>query len=83
MATFLASASASVNDLLNWWSPVGPLAGKSGLAVIAWLMAWAGLHLAWRAREVPFRPAWTLTLVLIALGWLLTFPRVFEAVTRH
>jgi hypothetical protein len=34
----LAEASPAVKNLLNWWNPVGPLSGKTGVAVAVWLV---------------------------------------------
>ncbi|MFQ5855035.1 MAG: hypothetical protein ACE5LU_05245 [Anaerolineae bacterium] len=77
--TTLAAASEGVKGLVNWYGPAGPLSGKSGLAVIAWLVSWAVLHIWWKDRDVNFDRIFTITVVLIGLGLLLTFPPVFEA----
>lgn len=77
--TTLAAASEGIKELLNWYGPAGPLSGKSSLAVIAWLVAWGILHVRWKDREVNFDRIFVITLVLIGLGLLLTFPPVFEA----
>ena len=37
------------------------------------------LHGAWRSKEVSWMMAWTLTLVLLGVGFVLTFPPVFLA----
>lgn len=57
---------------------VGPLSGKVTLAVLAFVISWAVLGYLWRGREVPFQRAFVASLVLIGLGFLLTFPPVFE-----
>lgn len=56
---------------------VGPLSGKVVLAVIAFVVAWLVLHYAWRRRDVDLGRAFTATLVLVALGFALTFPPIF------
>jgi hypothetical protein len=56
---------------------VGPLSGKVVLATIAFVVAWLVLHYAWRRRDVDLRRAFTATLVLVALGFALTFPPIF------
>ena len=76
--TTLAAISAGVNDLLNWWGPAGPLTGKTGLALILWLVAWLVLHRLWKTKAVNFRKEFLVTLVLIALGVIGTFPTFFE-----
>jgi hypothetical protein len=79
MMTTLAAASAGLRNALVWYSPSGPLSGKTGVGLIAWLLAWVILHSALRGREVNLGRAFTLAIVLIAAGFLLTFPPVFEA----
>lgn len=58
-------------------SGVGPLSGKVALAVIAYVVSWIGFHLALRNREVNFRMAFVASLVLVGLGFALTFPPIF------
>jgi len=74
-----AAAFDGVANALRWSTPVGPLSGKSTLAVIIWLGAWVILGPLWRTREVRFASIYRWTLVLVALGLLLTFPPFFEA----
>lgn len=77
--TTLAEASTSFKDWLDWNTRVGPLSGKTCLAVIVWLVAWAILHVIYRARAFETRRALTVSLVLIGLGVLGTFPTFFQA----
>jgi hypothetical protein len=77
--TTLAAASSGINDFLNFADDVGPLSGKSIFATIAFFAAWAVLYGVWRGREVVWRPVLTATIVLLALGFLGTFPTFFEA----
>lgn len=74
-----AAAFAGVANALRWSTPVGPLSGKSTLAVIIWLAAWLVFGARWRGREVRFASIYRWTLLLVALGLLLTFPPFFEA----
>src|SRR6266566_2045716 len=57
---------------------VGPLSGKTILAVVVWLVAWAVLHAALRGRPYETRRALVVSLVLIALGVLGPFPTIFQ-----
>ena len=57
---------------------VGPLSGKVGLAVIAFVVSWVLLHLWLRGKEVNFRTGFTIALVLVGLGFALTFPPIFK-----
>ena len=49
-----------------------------GLA-FAFFAAWAVFGVLWRARDVAWKPVLTATVVLLALGFLGTFPTFFEA----
>jgi len=68
---------------LNWWPPAGPLTGKVVLAIVAWAVSWGALQLAWKRREVNFRAVAVAASVLLALGFVLTFPPVYELFTRR
>lgn len=83
VTTILAEASGFVKETLDWWSPAGPLTGKTGTGVLAWLVSWISLHLTWRRRDLPFDRIWILVLTLIAVGWIGTFPPVFESFAPH
>jgi hypothetical protein len=78
VVTTLAEASTGVKDWLQWSDRVGPLSGKTILAVVVWLVAWAVLHAALRNRPYETRRALVVSLVLIALGVLGTFPTFFQ-----
>jgi len=74
-----AVLSEGLKNALNWWNPAGPLSGKTGVGVIAWLVSWAILHTIWKDKEMDFNKVFMVTLILIGLGFILTFPPVFEA----
>jgi hypothetical protein len=76
--TTLAEASTDVEDALAWSDDVGPLSGVSTLAVVAWLIAWAALHVGLRGRPYETVRALVIGLVLLALGLLGTFPPFFQ-----
>jgi hypothetical protein len=59
-------------------SGVGPLSGKVGLAIIAFAVSWVVFHLWLRGREVNFRNSFIAALVLVGLGFALTFPPIFK-----
>ena len=59
-------------------SGVGPLSGKVIIAVAAYLVSWAVLAYLWRGREMKFNRVFVVTLILLALGFALTFPPIFE-----
>ena len=66
-----------IKDALNFYNPVGPLSGKTTVAVIVWLVSWAALYFLWKGKEIPFPRVFTATLILIALGVRGTFPIFF------
>jgi hypothetical protein len=72
-----AEMSAGLRTALTWSNAVGPLSGKTGVGVIAWLISWAILHSMWKDKEMEFGKVFTVTLILVALGFLLTFPPFF------
>ena len=77
--TTLNEASESVHDFLEFDEDVGPLSGKTIIAVIAYVVSWAVLHGLWRRQNPALRPILIATAVLIALGVLGTFPTFFQA----
>lgn len=83
VVTTLAEASTSVHDWLDFNSDVGPLSGKTIVAVVVWLASWAVLHLVYRNKPFETRRALVIALVLIALGVVGTFPTFFQAFTSE
>jgi hypothetical protein len=77
--TTLNEASSDINDFLGFSDDVGPLSGKTIISTAAFFVAWAVLAYIWRRREVAWRPVLIATVVLLALGFLGTFPTFFEA----
>jgi hypothetical protein len=90
----LNEASATIKDAIGidfnaflqfdksfgFGSGVGPLSGKVGLAIIAFVVSWVVFHLWLRGKEVNFRSYFIVALVLVALGFALTFPPIFTIV---
>ncbi len=79
----LSEAVPAVKAFMNFYNPVGPLAGKSTYAVAAYVISWGVLAYVWKGKEVNFPKAYTATLILIALGLIGTFPLVFEIITAR
>ena len=79
LLTTLNEASTEVHDFLEFDEDVGPLSGKTIIAVIAYFASWAVLHGLWRRRNPALRPILIATAVLIALGVVGTFPTFFQA----
>ncbi len=73
----LSEASPAVKALLTWTKGVGPLSGKTGVAVIAFVLSWVVLHYVFKGKSVNLTTSFIWTVVLVGLGILLTFPPVF------
>jgi len=75
----LSEASKSISKALNFYTPTGDLSGKTILAVLVWIVAWAVLHARWKNRDVHSpKLVLTVTLVLILLAMVAVFPPFFE-----
>lgn len=79
LLTTLAEASEGVADGLAFSSAVGPLSGKTIIAVVVWLAAWPVLYVTMGRRAALTRGVLVAFAVLLALGVLGTFPTFFEA----
>jgi hypothetical protein len=63
---------------LNWYAPVGPLSGKTLVAVIAYVAAWVVLAVLLRGKDVRLGRWIAATFALVGLGLLCTFPEFFD-----
>jgi hypothetical protein len=81
--TTLAEISPRLKNVLNFYDPVGPLSGKTTVAVIVWLIAWYALARRWNARPPVMTSALVATFVLIGVGFVGTFPLFFALFTAH
>jgi len=72
-----AEFSAGLKQALNFYTPSGPLSGKTSVGIIVWLLSWLLLGAIWKNKKYDLRKAFTITLVLVGLGFLLTFPPIF------
>lgn len=75
----LSEASSGLSDFLRFTDDVGPLSGKTIFAAGGFFLAWLLLGFLWRGRDIAWRPVLIATIVLLALGFLGTFPTFFEA----
>lgn len=82
LLTTLAVISEPIKDFLDWWAwgqGVGPLAGKTTVAVIVWLVSWLVLYLWWRNKDVNLKTMFYSGLTLGIIGAIMMFPPFFEA----
>lgn len=77
IAIVLSEANADFKTFVTWNAGVGPLSGKTGLAVIAFILSWVILHYVFKNNPISLSRAFVVTLVLTVIGILLTFPPVF------
>ncbi|MBM4141546.1 MAG: hypothetical protein FJ242_08740 [Nitrospira sp.] len=80
--TTLAEAIDSVKKALVFYNPVGPLSGKTTLAVITWLVSWIILGSLWKNKQVSFSGISAASVILIILGLIGTFPPFFEIFSK-
>jgi hypothetical protein len=59
------------------YAPAGGVSGRTTFATAVWLITWLFLHRRWRFQNLNPRRLFSVTLVLIAVGILLTFPPVW------
>jgi len=82
--TVLSEASAGSKAWLQsweWGQGVGPLAGKTTVASLAYFASLALLWALWRNKEVNLKNAFYIGLALGILGALGTFPPFFQMFT--
>ena len=76
--TLIAEVFVKTQPSLTLTKSVGPLSGKVAYAVIGWLVGYAVLAIAFRGRNVAEKTTYVITGILIALGFVLTFPPVWK-----
>lgn len=59
------------------YAPAGGVSGRTTLAAVVWLVAWAALHARWKQTHVDAQRVHAVTLLLVVLGLVLTFPPVW------
>ena len=81
LIVLFSEVSESFGAALNWYNPVGPLSGKSTLGIAAFFIALIVLNSMWKGKEVNFNSISTISLILLAIGLLGTFPPVWHLFT--
>lgn len=67
-------ASEAIGKFLNFYNPTGTLSGVTTLAIVIWLAAWFVLARLWQNKTVAASRINIAAFVLLAVGFLLTFP---------
>jgi asparagine N-glycosylation enzyme membrane subunit Stt3 len=71
---FAGDASDTIGNLLNFYNPTGTLSGVTTLAIIIWLVVWFVLAKRWEHKTIDITKVNISAFVLLAVGFLLTFP---------
>lgn len=79
LMTTWAEASTGMHDWLEFDIDVGPLSGKTIIATAGFFVSWAVLAALWWRKNPPLRPVLVAAAILLALGFLGTFPTFFQA----
>lgn len=77
MGFFVLLSEAGVFSAPTLYGPAGGVSGRTTFAVVTWLVAWGAAHARWKGRQLDPRPVWAITLGLIALALIATFPPVW------
>lgn len=78
MGLFVILNEIGVYTAPSLYAPAGGVTGRTTFAVVVWLIAWAVLHNKWKRKEISPRGAVVATLLMIVLGFVLTFPPVWK-----
>jgi hypothetical protein len=76
--TDFSEASKAIEGILSFSAGVGALSGKSIVAIVIWLVSWAIFASKWKDQSVDFGKIYNVTLILIILGIVATFPLFFD-----
>jgi hypothetical protein len=73
-----ASASDLVAQWLTFYEATGPLSGKAIVSVVVYLVVWPNLHFRLRDKQVDLYKAFMITILLVAVGVVGTFPPFYQ-----
>jgi hypothetical protein len=60
------------------YGPAGGVTGRTAAGVVIWLVAWAVLHSRWKDRRMEPSGLFAISLIMIAVGFVLCFPPVWH-----
>ena len=78
LIAFAADKSAPIKSSLNFYKPTGPLSGVTTVAIVVWFLAWGFLEWRWGKRAVGISLIIRVSLALLVLSILLTFPPIID-----
>jgi hypothetical protein len=77
--TTINEASEGVHDFLEFSGRVGPLSGKTIIAGAVFFGSWGVLAWILGHKNPPFKATVVATAILLAIGFVMTFPVFFQA----
>lgn len=75
---FVGDKSIPIKNSLDFYKPTGPLSGVTTVAILVWLLSWLILEWRWGKRVVAMGRVNRVSLTLLALSILLTFPPIVD-----
>ena len=75
---FAGDKSIPVKNSLNLYKPTGPLSGVTTVAIVVWFLVWGFLEWHWGKRAVAMSRINRVSLALLVLSILLTFPPIVD-----
>jgi len=78
VTAFAGDKSPAIKSDLIFYRPTGPLSGVAAIGVGCWILCWVLLEWRWGKKTVSGKSVCAASLVLLALGLLLTFPPVVD-----
>ena len=75
---FAGDKSVPIKNGLNFYKPTGPLSGVTTVAIVVWFLAWGFLEWRWGKRAVAMSRISRVSLALLILSILLTFPPIVD-----
>jgi hypothetical protein len=78
IVAFAGDKSLLIKNSLNFYKPTGPLSGVTTVAIVVWFLTWGLLEWRWRKRAVAMRRVNQVSLALLVVSLLLTYPPIID-----
>jgi hypothetical protein len=75
---FAGDKSVPIKNSLNFYKPTGPLSGVTTVAIVIWILTWGLLEWRWGKRTIAMSRVNLVSLTLLVLSILLTFPPIVD-----
>ena len=75
---FAGDKSVPIKNSLNFYKPTGPLSGVTTVGIAVWFLVWGLLEWRWGKRTVAMSRINRVSLALLVLSILLTFPPIVD-----